>query len=93
MRGEVPGDEEVFRTKLMSPALVDVVAGSVGDSSSMTEEDGASFSFVPFKRATLSAMLFALAFLLATPPRAFFTGLSPVGFSLAVCSLSKYPAN
>ena len=93
VRGESPGGEEVFRTKLISPALADVAVVRVGDSSSTAEEDGPSFSVVPFIRAALSAMLFAFAFLLATPPRAFFTVLSPVGFSLAVCSFSKYPAN
>lgn len=91
--GDEPWSEEVgaLSTKLISPALTGVMSLPRGASSSMAEDEGPSFSFV-LERAALSAMLFALAFRLATPPRAFFTGFSLDGFSLAVCSLSRYPA-
>src|SRR5271170_5061608 len=68
--------------------------GGGGDICVWSSEEGGRFSGpLPFERAAaaLAAMLFALAFRLATPPRAFFTGFSAEGFSLRNNSLSKYP--
>jgi len=69
--------------------------GGGGDICVGSSEEGGRFSGpLPFERAAaaLAAILFALAFRLATPPRAFLTGFSAEGFSLRYNSLSKYPS-
>src|SRR5271168_957823 len=68
--------------------------GGGGDICVGSSEEGGRFSGpLPFERAAaaLAAILFALAFRLATPPRAFLTGFSAEGFSLRYNSLSRYP--
>jgi hypothetical protein len=96
--------EGALSTKLKSPAFEGVVvprgsssmeeeAGGGGDICVGSSEKGRFSGPLPFERAAaaLAAMLFALAFRLATPPRAFFTGFSAEGFSFKYNSLSKYP--
>ena len=70
--------------------------GGGGDICVGSSEEGGRFSDpLPFERAAaaLAAILFALAFRLATPPRAFLTGFSAEGFSLRYNSLSRYPSH